>query len=283
MKGILNINKNSGMTSTAVVGKIKKILNTRAVGHMGTLDPQGTGVLLIGVGKATRLFDYYLKKDKVYDAEFEFGYTTDTLDPDGVVTEKTDILPTKEQILNELKNQVGNICQVPPMYSAKSINGVRAYTLARRGESVELKGADITIYSIVMLEQTGDNKYKFRINCSAGTYIRSICRDIATSLNSLACMTSIHRVRSGVYEDKDSITVEELEILKEKALVSVEDALKELPKRVFDDKFYMQVSNGVKIETEKTDENFTVWCKGELFGIGSAVDGKLKIITYLKD
>lgn len=283
LKGILNINKPAGLTSTAVVGKVKRIFNTRAVGHMGTLDPQGTGVLLIGVGKATRLFDFYLKKDKVYDAEFEFGYTTDTLDKDGIVTEKSDILPTKEQIEVVMMEQVGKLDQIPPQYSAKSVGGVRAYSLARKGIEVELKPSQVEVYSIEILEKTAENKYMFRICCSAGTYVRSICRDIAATLNTVACMTSIHRVRAGQFCDKDSVTIQQLEMLKESALVSCEDALESLPKRIFDDELYFKIDNGVKIPMEKCDDLFTVWCKGEMFGIGTAAESKLIIKSRLKD
>ena len=138
MTGVLNLYKPKGITSSAAVVACRKILGTKAIGHMGTLDPMGEGVLLLGVGKATRLFDYYLRKDKVYEAEFAFGYETDTLDIEGTVTSRAAHIPTQEEIAAVLPQCTGRKMQVPPMYSAKSVNGVRAYALARAGKSAEL-------------------------------------------------------------------------------------------------------------------------------------------------
>ena len=283
MKGLLNINKPAGITSSDVVVKVRRILGTKAVGHMGTLDPQGTGVLLIGVGKGTRLFDYFLHKDKEYAAEFEFGYTTDTLDKDGTIIAKTDILPDITSILGALDALCGHVDQLPPLYSAKSINGVRAYELARRGEKVELKKAKVRIDSIKLLEQTGDNKYKFLIACSSGTYIRSICRDLATSLNSLACMTSIHRTKAGPFLDTSSVTLDELPEKKQAALVPLEVALQSLPRIDFADIDYKCIIDGIKIDCATEHSMFTVYCQNELFGIGTTKEGKLKITSFLKD
>ena len=271
------------MTSTAVISKARYILGTKAIGHMGTLDPQGTGVLLAGVGKATRLFDYFLGSDKEYVAEFEFGYTTDTLDPEGQVTASTCVLPTKSAILKALAPLCGVVDQMPPIYSAKSINGVRAYDLARQGKIVELKTARVEVKRLELLEQTGDNKYRFFIECSSGTYIRSICRDLSESLGSLACMTSIHRKRSGSFLDTTATTLEQLEKFKNNALISVESALDHLERRDFDDSLYNKILNGIKLDTPPSDKPFTVYCQNKLFGIGKSVDGKLKIPTFLLD
>ena len=283
MKGLLNINKPTGITSSDVVSRVRKILGTKAVGHMGTLDPQGTGVLLIGVGKGCRLFDFFLKKDKEYIAEFEFGYTTDTLDKDGVVTDKTAVLPDKTSILGALQALTGNVAQIPPLYSAKSIDGVRAYKLAREGKQVELKPANVRIDKIELLEQTGENKYKFLIACSSGTYIRSICRDLAISLNSLACMTSIHRAKAGEYTDSTAVTLEELQTQKQSAIINLETALKNVPRVDFAETDYQRILNGIKIDCNATHDHFTIYCKNELFGIGKSKEGKLKITTFLKD
>ena len=133
MKGVLNLNKEPGMTSASAVARVRRILGERAVGHMGTLDPQGEGVLLIGVGKATRLFDFYLNKDKVYRATFTFGYATDTLDGDGAVIEDGRPIPEEAALRTALTKSVGAVEQMPPAYSAKSVGGVRAYRLARQG------------------------------------------------------------------------------------------------------------------------------------------------------
>ena len=283
MKGILNLYKESGVTSAAVIHKARRILGIRAVGHMGTLDPAGTGVLLAGVGKGARLFDFYLKKDKEYEAEFAFGYTTDTLDGDGAVTDTTGVFPSKNQIIKALPHLTGNLAQIPPAYSAKSIGGVRAYSLARRGETPDLKPAPVRVDSFELLGQTAEHTYRFRIACSAGTYIRSLCRDLAANLGSLACMTAIHRARAGEFTDKTAVRLERLERLKESALIPLEAALAGLPRRDFPETLYQKILNGLKIDTEASEEPFTVYCRGELFGIGKAPDGKLKIPAFLKD
>ncbi|MCL2847629.1 MAG: tRNA pseudouridine(55) synthase TruB [Firmicutes bacterium] len=283
VKGLLNINKPTALTSSDVVSKVRKILGTRAVGHMGTLDPQGTGVLLIGVGKGCRLFDFFLSKDKEYEAEFAFGYTTDTLDKDGTIIATTDVIPDKASILGALEMLCGQVEQLPPIYSAKSIDGKRAYEIARKGEIPQLKTASVRIDSIKLLEQTAQYTYKFLIACSSGTYIRSICRDLAASLSSLACMTSIHRTKAGEYTDKTAVTLEQLSELKQSAVIPIEIALRNLPRIDFVDSDYQRILNGIKIDCDTTHKQFTVYSKNELFGIGTTQNNKLKITSFLKD
>ena len=182
MNGIFNILKPTGMTSNAVLTKIKKRFNIKKVGHLGTLDPLATGVLPITIGKATKLFDYFLKKDKIYKAVFTFGKTTTTLDSEGDVTSESSVIPTKEQIESVLSKLVGEVDQVPPNFSAKNVNGQRAYTLARQEVDFVLPPKRVSIYGIELLSQVSENSYLFNIHCSSGTYIRSIAREMATSL-----------------------------------------------------------------------------------------------------
>jgi len=250
---------------------------------MGTLDPQGTGVLLAGVGKCARLFDYYLKKDKTYEAEFTFGYTTDTLDADGHISGNTDVLPDKAAVIGALAGFTGVINQLPPSYSAKSIGGVRAYAIARAGGEPQLTAVPVTVHEFSLIQQTAPNVYTFLIRCSGGTYIRSLCRDLAVRLNSLACMTAIHRSAVGAFTDKTAVSLAQLEQLKESALISPETALAHLPRRDFPDEAYQKILNGIKLNTPPADAPFTVYCQNELFGIGKAQDGFLKITTFLKD
>ena len=284
MKGIINIDKPKGFTSQDVVSVVRRVLKTREVGHMGTLDPQGQGVLLVGVGKGARLFDLMLKKDKVYDAEFDFGYETDTLDGDGVEIARTTIIPTKEMLIQKSKELIGECDQIPPKYSAKNINGRRAYDLAREGKEFTLKACKITIYDIELLEQTGENKYMFRIHCSGGTYIRSICRDIAYAFNSLATMTSIRRISCGHFMVDDRISLVKLEELKEDAIIPLEKVLEPLDRVDIPDKFYKKLCDGIRPDANNEyTQPFTVYCKNELFGIGETLDGNIRIKTYLKD
>ena len=146
MLGVLNINKPKGVTSSNVVVKIKKLLNIKKVGHMGTLDPLAQGVLPICIGKATRLFDYFLKKQKTYIAQFKFGEETDTLDLEGKIVKTSSYIPTKQDIAKALTTFIGEISQIPPMYSSKKIDGKKAYDLARQGETIEMKPCNVTIY-----------------------------------------------------------------------------------------------------------------------------------------
>ncbi len=284
MKGIVVLNKPKNWTSRDAVNKVRNILHTREIGHMGTLDPQGEGVLLIGVGKATRLFDAMLKKDKVYRAHFTFSYETDTLDGDGVIIKDGGTVPTLEEIDRIIPSLLGKVDQIPPLYSAKNINGERAYDLARRGVEFTLKSAKVEIFSIKVIQQTSHNTFYFEIHCSAGTYIRSICRDIAYALGTYATMTSITRIRAGKFSIEQALTIEEVKKLEEKALIPLEDALIDYPKYCVDSSLYTKLSNGVKLKINDAPEGlFTVYCNDELFGLGSIVDGILKIGTYLKD
>lgn len=283
MKGILNIYKPRGITSSDVVVKCRKILGTKAIGHMGTLDPAGEGVLLLGVGKATRLFDMFLHKDKVYEAEFQFGYETDTLDGDGQTVAKTENIPTMSDIETVLSDFIGKQMQVPPQYSAKSVGGVRCYKLARAGKQVELPPCEVEIYSLELIRETRKNTYLFKIHCSAGTYVRSICRDVASKLDSSATMVSIKRLRCGDFCVEESVALERLESIKEAAVIPVEKALNALPVVTLKDEQYTPLCNGIKIPCEGRAGDFALWCKGELFGIAHTVNGIIKIKTYLRD
>ncbi|MBE5731486.1 MAG: tRNA pseudouridine(55) synthase TruB [Clostridiales bacterium] len=284
MKGLLNIYKPKGFTSQDVVSVIRKILSTREVGHMGTLDPQGEGVLLVGIGKGARLFDLMLKKDKVYEAEFDFGYETDTIDGDGVEIARTDIIPSEEDIKQVCNRMIGDCDQIPPKYSAKNINGRRAYDLAREGKEFNLKPCKIKIYDLKLLYKTGENKYMFQIHCSGGTYIRSICRDIAYALNSLATMTSIKRIFCSNFTVKNSITLDELKILGKDAIIPLEKVLEPYTRYDVPDSFYTKLNNGLRPDApEDLEEPFIVYCKNELFGVGEIIDGKIRVKTYLRD
>lgn len=285
MNGIFNILKPSGMSSNAVLTKIKKRFNIKKVGHLGTLDPAGTGVLPVTVGKATRLFDLFLKKDKVYRAVFSFGKTTDTLDSEGIITNEGGVVPAEKEIKAVLNSFLGNQKQMPPKFSAKNVNGKRAYDLAREGVEFELKPKEVNIFDIKLLEQVNENSYLFEIHCSSGTYIRSLARDIATKLNTYAFMSSIIRTSSGMFNIEDAITIEEL--LKEdskKHLIGFDKILKEFPIIRLESKYYNDLINGRKVGLTNIDslEEFLLYCKNEFFGIAIIKDGIIKITTYLK-
>ncbi len=287
MNGIINILKPSGMTSNAVLTKLKKKLNYKKFGHLGTLDPAGTGVLPVTVGKSTRLFDYFLKKDKVYKAIFTFGKETDTLDSEGKVTEISDKIPTRKELEENLNNFIGKISQVPPNFSAKNVNGKRAYELARQGKSFELKPKEVEIYDFKLIDKINDNSYLFEVHCSSGTYVRSLARDLAKSVNSKAIMSAIVRTRSGIFKIEDAVCLDDItkENVEEK-IMNPDEVLAGMEKLNLPDKYYDMLMSGKKISNNFAVKNseFLVYCKKQLFGIGFINENNLlKIKTYLKD
>ena len=208
--GIIPINKPSGWTSFDVVNKIKHMVKPLKVGHLGTLDPMATGVLLVTIGKATKLFDLMQEKEKTYIAEFKFGMLTDTLDITGEVLETRRVGKiTLEMLEKATQNLIGEIDQIPPKYSAKSINGKRAYELARNNIEFEIPAKRVKIFNIDILKFNGET-FELKISCGSGTYIRAIGRDIAKSLGTIATMSSLVRTSVGSISLEDSINIESL-------------------------------------------------------------------------
>lgn len=278
MTGVINLYKPKGITSSDAVVKVKKILHTRAVGHMGTLDPQGEGVLILGVGKATRLFNHFLAKDKVYEAEFTFGQERDTLDGEGEIIASGGRVPACDEIKSAMTTFVGKQMQVPPLYSAKKIAGRKAYDIARSGETILLKACEVEIFAFDFINLC-DAKLTVRVHCSSGTYVRSLCRDLAHKLDTYAYMTAIKRIRCGSFDIAESVTLDELTSQK---LLSVQQALPELIRYDVQDELYSKLCNGVKLPTTLQGKAL-VFCKGEMFGIGEAADGFLSITTYMRE
>jgi len=208
-KGIIAVDKPKDWTSFDVVNKIKHMVKPHKVGHLGTLDPMATGVLLVTIGKATKLFDTMQQKQKTYLATFEFGYETDTLDATGNIEKTSNNLPTIQEIQNVLPEFIGKLNQIPPLFSAKSINGVRAYDLARRGETFELKPKQVEVFDINLVSFE-NNKLKLEIVCGSGTYIRAIGRDIAYKLNTFATMTELVRTKVGKFSVEKCVAIDSL-------------------------------------------------------------------------
>jgi tRNA pseudouridine55 synthase len=227
LNGIINVNKPKGITSFDVIRKLRKILSLRKIGHTGTLDPLAEGVLLVCVGKATKLAQDIEAHSKEYVAEFELGYKTDTYDIEGTVIDKVENFSvTKEKLLEVINTFLGNIKQIPPMYSAIKVNGQKLYDLARKGETIEREARDIFIESIELLEFDG-KKAKIKCSVSKGTYIRSLIYDIGEKLGTFAVMTSLLRTKVGEETIDKSFTLSEIENLKnegkENFITSVED------------------------------------------------------------
>lgn len=288
LKGFVNIIKPTGMTSSDVVCKIKKILHTKKVGHLGTLDPAASGVLPVAVGKATKFFDYFLTKDKKYTAVVKFGLATDTLDSFGNITNidnGADIL--KENIDSVLNEFIGNIEQYPPKFSALKVNGKKAYELAREGVEFELKARKITIYKIILREKLSKNTYIFDVECSAGTYIRTLFSDIAERLGTVAYVPVIIRTKSGAFEMKNAITLEEFE--NSKNLIKIEDIFARLDAIELNDFMAKKVLNGVRVRAQDIGaENlinspFLIKYKGEVVGLYELKNDKINAIAFVYD
>lgn len=209
--GILNINKPEGWTSQDVVAKLRGRLHIRRVGHTGTLDPMATGVLPVCFGKATRIIEYYDDDFKTYEAEVKLGMVTDTLDITGTVLETKPVDVSEEDVIQTIDSFRGWITQIPPKYSALKVNGKPLYKYAREGVEVEIKSRKIYVEDIQPVEvNLGENRILFRVTCSKGTYIRTICDDIGKKLGCGGTMTALQRTQSGCFRVEDARTLPEI-------------------------------------------------------------------------
>lgn len=288
--GFINLNKEAGMTSQSAVYKVKRILHDSGIeynkiGHMGTLDPDGEGVLPIAIGRATRLFDYLIDKRKVYYTEFVFGKTSDTLDESGNITDDSGTVPSIDEISDIIPKLIGDVYQMPPAYSAKVIGGVRAYKLARSGEAFELTPKKVNIYNIEFLGATDNSgAFAFNIECGGGTYIRSIARDMASALGTIGLMRYIRRTKSGVFDISNAVTLEQIIRLGAKnVILPVEYALNAFPRFDVPENIAKKIKDGLKIEVNGLPDGFSrLYVNDELFGIAEKTDeGKLSVRTRL--
>ncbi len=282
MNGLINLYKPSMMSSAQAVAKVRHILGEESVGHMGTLDPMAEGVLVIGVGKSTRLFDYLVQKRKTYVAKFKFGYETDTLDACGTTVAQTRDIPSADAVLGAMRSMIGKFMQTPPVYSAKHVDGVRAYKLARGGKPIEPKQSEVEIYGVELICQPRPDETVFRVECSAGTYIRSLCRDAAVMCGSLATLTYLRREQSGAFFVDDSVSFKEIEECRAGVIVPPETALPDMARVEIAPEYYDDMDNGRIVECAFDGDAF-IYCRDVLFGIGKSERGVLKLKTYLKD
>ena len=208
--GVIVINKHEGVTSHRIVQILRRMYDTPRVGHTGTLDPMATGVLPILLGRAVKASDYLVSEEKEYIATLTLGLTTDTLDTTGRVLTTSDAIPTEDEVYEAAESFVGDIEQIPPMYSAIKIDGQKLVDLARAGETVERKPRPVTIKELEVT-RLSDIEYKLRIVCTKGTYVRTLCADIGEKLGCGAAMSSLIRVRTGNFTLENAVTIEELE------------------------------------------------------------------------
>lgn len=276
--GFLIINKKSEMTSHDVVNKIRKVFQTKQVGHTGTLDPNATGVLIVAVGKATKAISYLENDDKIYEAELTLGIETDTEDIWGKITKETTVNLAESEIEKTLKSFIGEIEQIPPMYSALKVNGKKLYELAREGITVEREARKITIFNItnIIINQ---NKVRFTVHCSKGTYIRTLCKDIGEKLGCGACMSALNRIKVGNFDIKNSKIVEDV---RESDLIDSEVPLQKYEAIYLQQDNAKKYINGVKIEINKNDGIYRIYLNNDFYGLGKIHNGILKSEKHLK-
>lgn len=290
MNGVLNIFKNSGMSSFDVVRIVRKVACEKKVGHTGTLDPEAIGVLPVCLGKATKIIDYIMNDKKSYKVKFKLGVTTTTYDLEGEILSETDTSNiTVEETLEAINKFKGTYNQVPPMYSALKKNGVRLYELARKGIEVEREGRPITIYDIKDIE-INLPYISMEVTCSKGTYIRSLCYDIGEELKVGACMAELRRTETSCFHERDSINIKDLTSENiHNYIISIEDALKSYPKLKVNEGFSKLLINGVRVmdrrlTNEKIDNNilYRVYDENDKFlGLGKRELNGFKIEKLL--
>ena len=284
MNGIIIIDKPQEWTSNDVVSRLRRVFNTRRIGHGGTLDPMATGVLPVFVGRATRGVEFFEHAQKVYETTIRFGLTTDTEDITGKVLTETAVNLTEDDLLAVLPKFRGEILQVPPMYSAIKVNGQKLYDLARKGREVERQARPITIHELELLEFAG-NEARLRVRCSKGTYIRTLCKDIGEALGCGGCMAALRRVEAGEYTLEGSIPLRQLLDISE-AGEDVEHLLRPVdtmfashPKLSLNEKQARLVKNGNAFTDTCADGTYRVYSPdGEFLALCKAEGGRVSTI-----
>lgn len=272
LKGILNVNKEKGISSARVVSLVRRALGMKKVGHTGTLDLEASGVLPIVIGKATRVSDYMMTKDKVYETELILGAKTDTLDAAGKIIAKSDKVVSRDEFIEAMNTFKGEIEQIPPMYSALKVNGKKLYDLARDGIEIERKRRKVKVYDIDLLDFAFPQA-TIRVTCSKGTYIRTLVDDIGEKLGTLAYVNELKRVRVGDLDVKDAINSEDILKIAKKDLLEklypVDFALKDFEKIVLDKEYLENLVNGQMVEVaDRFDKTVRVYAGEDFIGLG---------------
>ena len=285
MNGWIFIDKPKNITSFDVIQKLRRILNIKKIGHSGTLDPFATGILAIALGEATKSIRYF-NPNKVYAFNIVFGESKDTDDITGKTINRSNIIPTLEEIDQCLKKFTGKLTQVPPKYSAVKVNGKRAYKLARNKEKFELKAKDVYIKSLECLGTKNSREYCFKMECSSGTYVRSIARDLGKMLGTFAYVSELRRIKIGGIEEKDIILLDKFEELVHigvhfEVMHSIRGVLDDIPAVLIDDELSHKFQNGLSFEyhSKKSETDYLlIETKNRFVGIGRETKGKIKPI-----
>jgi tRNA pseudouridine55 synthase len=275
MDGFLLLDKEKGISSNQLVQKVKKSLSLKKVGHLGTLDPMATGLMILAINRATKFSSYFLESDKSYDASIQLGSSTDTDDAMGNIISSSDIIPNEKDINKSLASFIGQSMQIAPFFSALKHKGKPLYRYAREGEFISKPPREINIFSIknIICEH---NKCSFIVHCSKGTYIRSIARDLGDKLNSGGHLSALRRLSQGTFNIKNAMTIENIELNK---LITIEEAFSELSEIQLDSnqtKFFM---NGVKIEEiNLEDDTYKIYDSSKKFlGLGMVSNSVLAL------
>ena len=278
MTGFIIIDKKTGVSSAREVNIIKKLTQTPC-GHMGTLDPMASGVLPVAIGNAARLFDYFLDKRKIYEAQFVFGSDSNTLDK---ISKSDGYVPSEDEIERVLPEFCGEIMQVPPKYSAKNVKGKRGYQLARAGIDFELPPKKVNIYSVKLKGRVSEDSFSFIIECGGGTYIRSVARDLGERLGTCAIMSSLKRIQSGVFTLENAVQSEKLTAENiEKHIIKTESVLPYesiKPSETEAKKLF----NGLTVQSSLTDGIYKIFrTDGSFYGLAEVKHNILKVRTKL--
>jgi tRNA pseudouridine55 synthase len=295
--GWLNLYKPRGISSAKAVAVVKSYFKKSRIGHTGTLDLEAEGVLPIAIGQATKLVSILINSSKEYIFTIQFGSQTDTGDLAGKIIKKTDIIPTEDECLNVCHKFVGIIKQIPPIYSALKINGVRAYKLARQNKEFEVNPRFITIYDLKLLCYDSHTKRAtYVVNCSKGTYVRTLAEDISLSLHSLGFVVELRRTRVGIFTEENSInmfninckTFDEAHAVVKSKCLKVEDVLDDIPVLEVDELVAQKIRYGQQCDFDKVENHDQIWLKydNKILAIGSLSDESFKssrVFNYKKD
>lgn len=282
MNGILIVDKPSGWTSFDVIAKLRGILGTRKLGHSGTLDPMATGVLPVFAGGASKAVDMQPDHTKAYRALIRFGIATDTGDVTGTVLRSEQTAVTEEQLRAVLPRFTGDILQTPPMYSAVKIGGVPLYKLARQGKTVERPARPVTFYRLELVEQTAADRFAIDIECSKGTYVRTLVEDLGAALGCPACLAALRRTRAGVFTLEGCVTLETIQAAKEaggleKLLLGVDTVFSHLPAAQVGEKETARLLNGAPARrADLAEGHWRLYADGAFLGLGETKDGTLR-------
>ncbi len=283
MNGIILVDKPQDWTSHDVVAKLRGVLHERRIGHSGTLDPLATGLLVVFVGRATRAVEFAEADSKEYIAGLRLGLSTDTQDITGNVIARSDKLPDESAVREAVGRFVGDIWQIPPMYSAVKVGGKKLYELARRGQSVERAPRRIRVYSIEPEGRDGED-YILKINCSKGTYVRTLCSDIGDALGCGACMSSLRRISAGAFTVDNAHSLEAIEAAAREdrlsdILLPADSLFADHPELKVGQNTAKRLKNGNIINISAEDGDYRVYSdSGEFLLLGRVESGKLKTI-----